>query len=68
MISVEDLGRQVLERRKQLRVGQEELANLSGVSARSIYALEHGKQTIRVDTLIAIAGTLGLELKLETRA
>lgn len=68
MASTSELGRQIAARRKDLDLAQGDLADLAGVSARSVWALEHGKTTIRLDTLIAIASALGLDIDLTTRA
>lgn len=64
---IEEIGGQIALRRKDLNLGQQDLADLAGVSTRSIYALEHGKATMRLDTVIAIASTLGLDLVLRPR-
>ncbi|WP_460744391.1 helix-turn-helix domain-containing protein [Mariniluteicoccus endophyticus] len=53
------------ERRVALHLTQGELADLAGVSERSVRALESGKPTARLDTLQAVAAALGLRLVLE---
>lgn len=53
---------ELLARRKELRLTQQELADLAGVSPRFIHELENGKPTVRLDRLLAVANTLGLEL------
>ncbi|WP_349904371.1 helix-turn-helix transcriptional regulator [Parafrigoribacterium humi] len=62
-----DLGRTIALRRKQLGVTQEELAALAGVSVRFLSSLERGKPTVRLDTLLAVLDTLGLELRTVVR-
>lgn len=61
------IGEDARERRRALGLGQEDLADLSGVSVRFIRALEHGKSTVRLDKLLAVLGALGLELRAELR-
>jgi y4mF family transcriptional regulator len=61
------LGRTVALRRRALRVTQEDLALLAGVSVRFISSLERGKATVRLDTLIAVLDALGLELRTPIR-
>jgi HTH-type transcriptional regulator/antitoxin HipB len=62
-----DLAADIRDRRKAIRLGQEELADLSGTSERFIRNLEHGKTTVRLDKLIAVLDVLGLELRAELR-
>lgn len=60
-----DLAQAVRQRRKLLKISQEELALLSGCSRQLIVELEHGKTTIRFDKLAAILAALGLRFALE---
>jgi y4mF family transcriptional regulator len=62
-----DLGvaHTVRERRRRLRLTQEDLAALSGVATRTIGAIEQGKSTIRLDVLVAVLEALGLQLRAE---
>ena len=61
------LAAAISDRRKAVRLGQQELADLSGTSERFIRNLEHGKTTVRLDKLIAVLDVLGLELRAELR-
>ncbi|HEX5018532.1 MAG TPA: helix-turn-helix domain-containing protein [Actinomycetes bacterium] len=61
------LGAALLDRRRQLGLSQQELADLAGVAVRSVHAAEHGKPTLRLDTLTDITEALGLELRLIRR-
>jgi len=51
-------------RRRQLRLRQDEVADLAGVSERFVYALENGKQSVQLDKVIAVLSALGLHLQL----
>lgn len=66
MIAAE-LGTTIENRRKALHLGQEELAELSGVSVRFLRALEHGKVSARLDKVFDVLGTLGLEVAVKVR-
>ncbi len=55
-------------RRKELRLSQQDLAELAGVSVRFIHDLEAGKPSVQLDRLLAVARTLGLELQWRVRA
>lgn len=62
------LATEVRTRRAQLRLRQEELADLAGVSERFVYALEHGKQTVQFDKVLAVLNALGLHLEIHRGA
>lgn len=54
-------------RRRELGLTQADLADLAGVSDRSVRALEAGKATLRLDVVAAVVDALGLELQLALR-
>lgn len=58
------LGQKIKAKRKELRMPQEELAALSGVSERTLRDFERGKLSISLQKALDIAEVLGLELKL----
>lgn len=62
-----ELGVTIERRRRALRLGQEELAELAGVSVRFVRALEHGKASARLDKVFDTLDALGLELTVELR-
>jgi len=66
-MNAEEMGATVERRRKALGLGQEELAELSGVSVRFVRALEHGKATARLDKVLDLIAALGLEVDLRIR-
>ena len=53
-----------INRRDTLRITQAYLAELAGVSLRTVKAIESGTGNPRMDTLIKLADVLGMELKL----
>ena len=60
-----DLAQAVRERRRQLELRQEDLADLAGVSLRFVQALEAGKRTVQLDRVEAVLAVLGLRLRVE---
>lgn len=62
------LASQVRARRAYLRLRQEELADLAGVSERFVYALENGKTTVQLDKVLAVLNALGLHLEIHRGA
>jgi y4mF family transcriptional regulator len=63
--SVTELGAIIRQRREVLGILQPQLAGLSGISTRTIQLVEQGKGNPSLDTLLKLAQTLGLQLKLE---
>lgn len=61
------LGATVRERRKDLRLTQQQLADLAGTSERFVRALERGKPTVQLNHVVAVLDALGLELRAEVR-
>lgn len=61
----ESLGAKVRARRDSLSLSQCDLADLAGVSERFVRFVEQGKTTVQLEPLLAVLGTLGLELKVQ---
>ena len=57
-------GAQVRSRRRDLGLTQLEVAELAGVAARTVHAVEAGKATLRLDALLAVLDAVGLRLDL----
>jgi len=62
-----NLIQRLKDRREQLGVTQEQLAELAAVALRTVKELDSGKGNPTVGTLIKLADVLGMELKLEVR-
>lgn len=52
--------------RKKSGLSQQELARLAGVGKTVIFDLEHGKMTVRLDTLLHILDALNIEARLSS--
>lgn len=61
---MEQIGTIIKERRKELGINQQELADLAGVGINSLVAIERGKGNPSLKTLLRILDVLGLEIKL----
>jgi y4mF family transcriptional regulator len=68
VVQVSDLAGELRSRRVELRLRQEEVADLAGVSERFVYALENGKQTVQLDKMLAVVHALGLHLEIHRGA
>jgi y4mF family transcriptional regulator len=61
------IGQQIAARRIELRLTQQMLADLAGVSRSSVQALEYGAGSVKFASVLEIADVLGLRLALTTR-
>lgn len=62
------LADEVRARRAALRLSQQDVADMAGVSERFVRFVEQGKPSVQLDSLLAVLETLGLELQLSTRS
>ncbi|CAN5906737.1 hypothetical protein BH11BAC7_BH11BAC7_22240 [soil metagenome] len=60
-----ELGTQIEERRKSLKVNQPALAELAEVSIMTIVSIESGKGNPTLDTLYKVMHVLGLTLEIK---
>ena len=66
-IIMEKLGKQISERRKKLRLTQEDLAEISGVSPRTINSIELGKANPSINVLNKMVKPIGFVVTLSER-
>lgn len=57
-----EIGGYIVERRDTLRISQERLAELSGVSVHTLSNLETGNGNVTLETLLKITKILGLKV------
>lgn len=65
--SMENLGKQISERRKKLGLSQEDLSEISGVSPRTINSVELGKANPSINVLSKMIKPLGFVVTLSER-
>jgi transcriptional regulator with XRE-family HTH domain len=63
MPEIARIGARLAARRVELRLTQQMLADLAGVSRSSIQALEYGNGAIKFAAVVDIADALGLHLE-----
>lgn len=56
------LGLEIKARRQYLKIKQQELADLAGVSVNTVVAIERGTGNPRIATLSLLCDVLGLQL------
>ncbi|MFT6845024.1 MAG: transcriptional regulator with XRE-family HTH domain [Flavobacteriales bacterium] len=67
MLHFSKLIKMIKARREMLQVNQEMLAELSGVSLRTLKQFESGKGNPTLKTISKLADALGLELALQVK-
>ena len=65
-LALDKLAECICYHRKQSNLTRIELANLAGVSKSTLFDLEHGKQTIQLDTLLKVFHALNINLSLHS--
>lgn len=64
---MEKIGKEIAERRKKQGLSQQDLAEMSGVSPRTINAVELGKANPSINVLSKIVKPLGFIVTLDER-
>ena len=63
----EEIGQAVQKRREFLSLKQEDVAEMGGVTPKTIYLVESGKGNFSIDTLQKILSVLGLEVLVQIK-
>lgn len=61
----EYIGTRIRERRQELSINQQTLADLSGVGINTIVAIERGTGNPSIETLGRLMNTLGLKITIQ---
>ena len=61
-------GTIIKERTKSMKVNQLELSELSGVGINTLVAIERGEGNPKLETLLSILDTLGLQMTIELKS
>jgi HTH-type transcriptional regulator/antitoxin HipB len=61
-----DIGRVVRHHRRRARLSQAQLAELAGVGKTLVFDLEHGKESVQLDSLHKVLSALNIQLCLES--
>lgn len=64
---MQKLGEQIAQRRKYFRISQADLAEMAGVSLRTVNGIENGSANPSLDVLSKILEILGLTITLQER-
>jgi y4mF family transcriptional regulator len=61
----QEIGHKIKERRKFLKVKQEDLADISGISERTLREIEKGSANPELNNLLKLCEVLGMEMKID---
>ena len=61
IMTQQEIGSAIKERRKKFGVNQQTLADLAGVAVNTLVAIERGEGNPQLSTLLTILDTLGLQ-------
>lgn len=64
-MDLKTIGISIRDRRKSRKVIQHDLADISGISIRTLRDIEKGNANPELQTLIKICDVLGMEIKVE---
>jgi transcriptional regulator with XRE-family HTH domain len=67
MSEITRIGRVFAERRIELHLTQQTLADLAGISRSSVVSLERGKGSIKFGSVAEIADILGMQINVGTK-
>ena len=65
--TADELTEIVRDRRRELELTQEQLADITGVHRAFVSQLERGKATVRFDLLLRLVQALGMDIELRPR-
>lgn len=66
-MNIKEIGFEIKRRRKYLSITQEDLAEITGISRRSLQYIEKGEMNPSIEQLEKILEALGLEIIIRTK-
>lgn len=67
IMTQQEIGLSIKERRKKLGINQQTLADLAGVAVNTVVAIERGEGNPHLATLLTILDTLGLQIDINIK-
>ena len=67
IMTSKEIGKQIKERRKVLRITQPDLSEMAGISKNTLYKIERGQANPTIHIVNKIAEILGMEIKIEVK-
>lgn len=67
IVNAKEIGILIKNRRQSLKVKQIELSELAGVGINTLVAIERGQGNPKLDTLLSVLDTLGLQVDIKLK-
>lgn len=67
IMTSKEIGKQIKERRKLLRITQPDLAEMADISINTLYKIERGQANPTIQIVNKIAEILGMEIKIAVK-
>ena len=67
IMTQQEIGNAIKERRKKLGINQQTLADLASVAVNTVVAIERGEGNPQLATLLTILNTLGLQIDINIK-
>lgn len=64
-MDLKSIGKAIHARRKSVKILQDDLADIAGISPRTLRDIEKGTANPELETLLKICNVLGMEIKVE---
>jgi transcriptional regulator with XRE-family HTH domain len=66
-VNSKEIGTAIKKRRQGLKVNQQTLSELAGVGINTLVAMERGQGNPKLETLISVLDSLGLEVDIKLK-
>ncbi|MDO4163202.1 MAG: helix-turn-helix domain-containing protein [Bacteroides sp.] len=66
-MNTKEIGTAIKGRRQSLKINQLELSELAGIGINTLVAIERGQGNPKLETLLAVADTLGLQVEIKLK-
>ena len=63
---MKELSKVIKTHRKKCGLTQKELADIAGVGKTVIFDMEHGKETVRLDTVLKVLNALNIKVEFKS--
>ena len=66
-MNIKEIGTTIRKRRQSLNINQTELSELAGIGINTLVAIERGQGNPKIETLLSVADTIGLQIEIRLK-
>ena len=66
-MNIKEIGTTIRKRRQSLNINQTELSELAGIGINTLVAIERGQVNPKIETLLSVADTLGMQIEIRLK-